>query len=116
MSSRFAGFRDLSAGILFWVFIIVVIGIFVWLVFSFIGNCTNFGIPTAPDIDKAKYQVFIKANGRMLYTDEYSISKPGIYTLSGYYEFQDNKFKWHDDDLNLDEYYYGPIEITKRIE
>ena len=118
MSSRFAGFRDFSTGVIIWVAIIFIILAVVWFILSFIANCTNFGEPTVPDIEKAEYEFTIRANGRILYTNSYEVSTNGDcdkFTLYGYYEFQDNKFKWNDKDLILDEYYYGSIDVSKRV-
>lgn len=114
--NRFVGFKNLSAGVMYW-FIIVALVVFVaWMILGVLGNCTNIGSDEVklPDIDDAGYEFYIKANGRMIFTDEYMIISDGIYILNGYYELMDNKYKWHDSDLELDEYYFGEIQVTKR--
>lgn len=116
MNTRFAGFKNLSAGMMYWVVIAVLILLAIWLILSGLGNCTSVGSGEIklPNVDKAKFQVLITANGRILYTDDYDEQTEDVYVLHGYYELKDNKYRWHEADLKIDVYYYGDIIITKR--
>jgi len=112
--SRFAGFKNLTQGILFILLIIVVVIFFAWLILSGVGNCMNPDEVKSPSIEDAQYRVFIRASNEVVFTHDYDEPEEGIYILNGYYEYKDGKYKHHESLLTLNEYYYGPIEISKR--
>ena len=117
MVNRFAGFRNLAQGIFFWAVIIIIIFGVLWLILSGVANCTNFGEPEEPGINKAQYEVFIHANAKTLYTDDLDAVADGkylSYVLHGYYEYFDDKFEYRDKDLLLEERYFGKISVNKR--
>jgi len=70
--------------------------------------------PDMPDIEKAKYSVYIKANGNMLLTNKYTQEGDSVYTLQGYWELIGNKYKHRDAELILDMRVFGEIEIRPR--
>lgn len=114
--NRFAGFKNLMTGMFFCVAIIVGILFVIWIILSIIGNCAINEAGYIPDIDDAKYEIRISATGESLFAKEYDNPSDGIYILHGYYEYKDDKFRWHKSDLKLDEFYYGKIEIIQRFE
>lgn len=68
-----------------------------------------------PDIPEVRYSVRIEVTGLTIFTDDYEVkasSEAGkqIYTLHGYYEQVDGKYKYKDIDLVLDEKDFGEIE------
>lgn len=101
--------------------IIAIFAIITVVTFIFISIWANIsepdnlsGLPDFPDISKAHYLVYFQATGNILLTDKYDHPKDNIYNLYGYWEIRDNKYRYVDEVLSLDEYYFGDIEITHR--
>lgn len=64
----------------------------------------------------AEYSFKIKVTGSTVFTNDYDVNyldEDKVYTLHGYYENIDGKFKYKDIDLILDERYFGVIEVRK---
>jgi len=101
-------------------FIFVVVGGLVWFGAGLYANITENNstteLPDFPDIAKAEYAVAFKATGNIILTDRYSKPSEGRYTLHGYWEARDGKYRYNDIDLTVDEVYFGDIIITKRRE
>ena len=72
------------------------------------------GPPKPPDISKAAYEVKIVNTGNVIYTDSFEQLAEGVYTLHGYYEIHDGKYKLRKFDITLDEHFFGDIIIKKR--
>jgi hypothetical protein len=72
------------------------------------------GLPKAPPVDKAAWEVTIKNTGNVLYTDSYEQPSEGVYVLHGYYEIHESKYESHTNDLVLDDNYFGDIIFKKR--
>lgn len=70
--------------------------------------------PDLPDVEKARYVVYIKANSNVLFTNDYRNDHDGVYVLDGYWELDDNKYKYREIELWLDEAVFGEIEIKRR--
>ena len=109
--------------ILMWALILFVGFVLFWVGTSIYANVTenniDDGLPDFPSIKKAQYQVTVKATGEVLFTDDYDTAlgvKGEAHTLHGYWQVKDNKFRYFDHDLVLDEYYFGNIIITRRTE
>lgn len=117
MSTRFAGFKNFTQGMLFIAIIIIGVVFAAFLIISIIGNiqlgCQNKEIK-APDIDKAKFQVYIKATRKMYYTDHYELLNGEIYQLHGYYEPRNGKYVYNPGNILIHPHYWGKVEITKR--
>ena len=116
MKVRFAGFKNLTQGILFCFLIIAIVLFIAWFIISIIGNVIGNSEVKAPDIEKARYAFYLKATNKIVYTDYYETDGDSKYILHGYYEYNENKYKWHDKDLVLDEYYWGTIKVIERSE
>jgi len=96
----------------------VIIAAVLWFGLSVYGNIvenrgTN-AIPEFPGISKAAYQVALTTTGQLLFTDDYDIVAPGIYSINGYYYLSDGKWHWTKNILEIDEYYFGDIIIERR--
>lgn len=106
-----------------WLSIIIKVGIIaaivcggLWVGVSIYGNVVE-GKTTEvrmPEIDKAQYVVTLKATGEKFLTDDWDSSIQGQYIMHGYYELEDNKWRWHEANLLLDEFYFGDIIISRR--
>src|SRR3989304_5198712 len=101
------------------------IAIIVWAMIAFVGlelgGCVYVNFfqhdPNAhiepPAISKAQYEVYVKANRRLLYSND--VNQVGsIITLDGYYFLDGNKFRYNKLLLALDEKYFGDVEVTTR--
>lgn len=107
--------KEVSKIILLWAAIVLIILFIAWIGLSFYGNCAgNIDLSGIPDIDKAQYQFLIMATGEIIYTDSYDNPKEGKYIIHGWYELVDKKYRWHEDDLTLDVYYFGEIRVKIR--
>lgn len=93
-------------------------GLSVWA--NVFANSEPGGIPKMPSVSKAQNIVLIKATGQVLLTKKYdqavSPNNPAdmLYTLHGYYEIADSKWRWRESTLALDEYYFGDITVKRR--
>lgn len=93
-------------------------GLSVWA--NVFANSGSGGIPKMPSISKAQNIVLIKATGQVLLAKKYDVAvSPNnqadmIYTLHGYYEIANGKWKWRESTLPLDEYYFGSITVKRR--
>jgi hypothetical protein len=99
----------------------VIFGILIVGILAYLGSCVyaNFFAPDSsttsnyPDMDKAKYSVYIKNTGNLLFTDSYEIhGKTNI--LHGFWELSGKKYQYRKTDLVLDEAIFGVIEIKQR--
>ena len=101
------------------------LAIIVWAIIAFglleFGGCVyvNFfqGTPNAlidpPPIEKARYEVYVEANRRFLYSND--VTQVGsIVNLDGYWFLDGDKFRYNKLPLALDEIYFGNIEVTRR--
>lgn len=110
--------RDWLAIILLGGLICLVALIVVWGVISIYANIAEndnpYALPKFPDIKKAQFTVYFKATGAVLLTNEYDHPTDNFYILHGYYEMVDNKWRWRDIELPLDEEYFGEITVKRR--
>ena len=71
-----------------------------------------------PDENEATYSIFIENTGRLLYTDNLETygSTPGsrIFVLNGFWDYQVDKFIYHETKLTLDESIFGIVSVIKR--
>lgn len=116
MNVRFAGFKNFSQGLMFLFVIFLIILVGTWVIISIIGNVVGMNNDKTPSIDKARYAFYLKATNEIVYTDAYENDGDGKYLLHGYYEYIDGKYKRHDNELPLDEYYWGTIKVVDRME
>lgn len=67
----------------------------------------------APSVDKAQYEVYVKANRMFYYSNQ--VDRDGsVVTLTGYYFLDGSKFRYTKLTWPLDEKNFGPVEVTKR--
>lgn len=92
-----------------------------WIILSVIGNAFEGNdIPSPPNLENARYAVTLSSTNQLLFTDNYDVQRSVrapdkmVYVLHGYFELKDNKYCPHENDLQLDEYYFGDIIITRR--
>lgn len=74
-----------------------------------------------PDVNKARYIFTIETTGRPILTNNYEVGNilrkgelEPVYIIHGYYELIDDKFKYRNIDLRLDEATFGKITVEKR--
>ena len=72
-------------------------------------------LPAYPSVSKAQYEVTITTTGATLLVKEYDSPSDGVYELDGYYLIENDKWVWTDKQLSLDEYYFGEIDIERRM-
>jgi len=66
-----------------------------------------------PSVDRAQYEVYVKANNRYLYSDD--VEQVGsVVTLKNYYALYGDNFRYVKATIELDEENFGDIEVTKR--
>lgn len=125
---RFESFKNISQGIFYWVILIVIGLIVAWLATSAIGNFVldrQADNLKPPDVEKARYGFLINATNQTVFTNNYEIGyhtnsagefdkRFNVYTLTGYYEFSNGKYRWHKTDITLDEFYFGRIMLIDR--
>tara|TARA_Y100000310_G_scaffold302640_2_gene340242 strand:+ start:1066 stop:1401 length:336 start_codon:yes stop_codon:yes gene_type:complete len=66
-----------------------------------------------PSISKAQYEFTIYNTNNIIYTNEYEQDGTS-YTLHGYYELIDDRYKRRDLDIVLDEAIFGTITVRRR--
>lgn len=69
-----------------------------------------------PALPEVKYAIVVKVTGNRYLTDIYDVSPSSeagkqAYTLHGYYEQVKGKYEYRDIVLQLDEKYFGDIEV-----
>jgi hypothetical protein len=110
--------NEWSSIILKWVAILFMAGVIFWGAVSIYANVTEGGnSPKAPAAAEARYGVFLKATGEVLFTNNYDqfISDGCVlYILHGYWELGRSGYDWHDTDLSLNTRYFGDITIEGR--
>jgi len=91
-----------------------------WMGLSIFANITENNLtktPEAPSISKAQYEFKINTTGEVLLSQDFdSDASQGydIFTLHGFYRIVDNKWKFQDKDLSLNEKYWGKIDFRRR--
>ena len=96
------------------VIFIIIIGV-LWLGLSIWGNITEKSAAAPPpSIDKAPLVFTIVNTGQQILTTDYSVEADGRYTLHGFYNLEKGKWKWRNEDLTIDEFYFGEIKIIRR--
>lgn len=115
--NRFVGFKNFTQGMLFIAIIIIGIVFVGFIIISIVGNiqlgCSSKEIKP-PDIEKAQYQVYVKATRKIYYTNRYEVINGKIHILHGYYEPRNGKYIYNPSDIMLNAYYFGDVIINKR--
>jgi hypothetical protein len=101
------------------VILIILLAALVW-----VGTCAYANIverlgdnsPKMPSLEKARYTVTVRSIGETYLTNKYTRLSDTQVILHGYWEIKDNKYRYHDIDLPLDEYYFGDIVIERRVQ
>ena len=124
IGSRINSFRDNTKEwlklILLGLLIFVAIFGILWIGLSIYANFTENragNIPKAPSISKAQYEFRIKTTGDVLLSHDFDFNESqgyDIYTLHGFYRIVDDKWKFQDTDLSLNEKYWGKIDYRRR--
>ena len=92
----------------------------VWLGLSIYANIQEPGlieIKSEPSIEKAQYEFRIVTTGEVLLTEDFDSTASGNrdkYILHGYYKIIKDKWRHRDNDLVLDENYFGEINYQLR--
>lgn len=105
--------KNLALAIILWAVIgvgVLELGGFIYV--NFFQHDANAPI-NPPDVSKAQYEVYVKANNRVLFSNDVEQSGT-IITLDGYYALVGDKFRYSKLPLTLDEKYFGDIEVIKR--
>lgn len=75
--------------------------------------------PKLPEIESAKYTVYIENTGRLLITNDYdqfgTDKGSRVYVLNNYWELQGNKYVFKSGILTLDEGIFGTVTIKPRV-
>ncbi len=66
-----------------------------------------------PSIEEAKYEFTIRNTGNVLFSGIYS-TRGAEFTLTGYWELVDDKYKYRDSQLKLDQKIFGTITVRRR--
>ena len=115
--NRFAGFKNFTQGLLFIALIILGVLFATFIIISIIGNiqlgCSNKEIK-APDIDKAKFRVDVKATRKTYYTNHYELINGNVYQLHGYYEPRNGKYIYNPSNILINPYFWGGVKVTER--
>lgn len=118
--ARFESFKNISQGIFYWLLLAVIIVLVAWIILSTVGNFVldRQAGPKAPDVEDARYAIVIPATGQVIYAGDYSVNltRAGhkVYTLSGYYELQGDKWVYNGGNIPINEYYVGKIDVIVR--
>ena len=83
-----------------------------WFLISILGNTLLADNP--PDQPDTKFKFLIINTGEYIFTDDYTEVYRGSYILHGYYELKDNKYRWHEKDLPINDDYFGPVVVTSQ--
>lgn len=107
-------FRFISRSMQVIVIILLIVGL------AYVGACvySNFiqgepGEYKVPSINKAHYELVIHNTGVVLFTDDYETTPLG-YSLNGYWELVDNKYRYRDSLLIIRPDIFGKITIRER--
>ena len=110
--------NDLGSIILKWMLIVGVALTILYFGLSIWGNIAINQAnkpPELPSLANAPYQVTFDVTGEMMQVDSYTEISNGIYQVDNYYSLDNGKWQLHKGVLELDEKYWGPITIEKRV-
>jgi hypothetical protein len=94
--------------------ILFIVGIFGYIGIAIFANCqAGMGVYNIPKPSEAPYQVEIKNTGNVLFADNYD-TQGGVITIDGYWQLTDDKFKFIDNELKLDQAIFGTITVRRR--
>jgi hypothetical protein len=91
---------------------VIIIGV-AWFFVSVWANVQE-GTAELPEVQEAKYMVFVKATGATFLTDAYE-QNGTIYTLRGLYHKIDGRWRYNDNDFLIDTSKWGEITIKRRV-
>lgn len=113
MNNFFNSAKNIGMAIIVWGIIAFGVLVFVGFVYvNFFQSDPN-ALIEPPSISKAQYEVYVKANRRLLYSN--NVNQVGsIVTLTGYYFLDGDTFRYTKLPLALDETYFGDVEVTRR--
>lgn len=116
--------RDFQSVVLLTALIVLVtlgilfMGLSIWA--NVAENSDITGLPRMPAASKAQYTIELRTTGDVLLTNDYDVAESPnnpdmlLYTLNGFYRVENDKWKYDESDIPLDEYYFGEITPNRR--